>query len=54
MSWIVAAVWFDCLVCAAVEMDFEVGDAVVLSDIPELLSAVVVSDVDDAICRVVD
>ncbi|MBO9497680.1 hypothetical protein J7438_26880, partial [Thalassotalea sp. G20_0] len=31
---------FDCLACAAVDPSVEVGEAVVLSDIPELPSAV--------------
>ena len=53
MSWVVVAAWLDCLVCVAVEMAFEVGGAVVLSDIPRLPSVVVVSD-ENAVCPVVD
>ena len=53
MSWIVAA-WLDCLVCATVEIASEVGDAVVLSDMPGSPSVSVVSGVDDVICPVVD
>ncbi len=45
------AVWLDCRVCAPIE---EVGSAVVLSDMPELSSVLVVSEVDDANCPVVD
>ncbi len=49
VSGVGAFVWLDCLACAAVEMVVDVGGAVVLSDLPEVPSVVVVSDFDDVI-----
>ncbi len=44
VSGFVVVVRLDCLVCAAVEMVVELGGVVVLSDLTEVPSVVVVSD----------